>query len=107
MIYINSESNWIQIPKHIYYEGENLHPISLELENNVTHQKHSFPDLINKSLKSNLYEFEINIDIPTGEYDYKLLIDDVDVERGLLMFGDYKSRSKNYKSNTNTIQYQK
>ena len=107
MIYINSDTNWIQIPKHIYYEGENSYPISLKLENNVTHQTHLFSDLTNRSLKSNIYEFEVSIDVPVGEYSYNLLIDEAVVERGLLVFGDYKTSTKNYKSNTNTIQYRK
>ena len=107
MIYTNSNTNLIQIPKHIRYEGEDLHPISLKLENNVTHEFFEWNDLKNISNRPNLYEFEIIMNIPVGEYKYQLIIDGQIVEVGLWVFGDYKKENHSYKSNKNTIQYKR
>ena len=107
MIYINSNTNLLQIPKHIHYEAENLQSIWLQLENNVTHEFFNFPNLTNKSLKRNLYEFDVKVDIPVGEYKYLIMIDDDVIEKGLLQFGDYKKETHTYKTDKNTIQYKK
>mgnify|MGYP007022357678 CR=1 FL=1 len=107
MIYTNSDTNTVQIPKHIRYEAENLHPISLRLENNVTHEIFEFPNLSNKSKHPNLYEFDLMINVPVGEYEYMIMIDNEKVETGLWVFGDYKKETHSYKSDKNTIQYKR
>lgn len=107
MIYINSNTNLVQIPKHIHYEAEDLQSIWFQLENNVTHEIYTYPNLTNKALKTNFYEFELEVDVPVGEYKYLIMIDGDIIEKGLLVFGDYKKDVNAYKSNTDVIQYKK
>lgn len=105
MIYINSDSKSIQIPKHIYYEGNEL--MTMKLENNLTHQITEYHSLTNISMSNRMYEFETTFNLVVGEYTYSLLIDNEVVEQGLLVFGDYKKETKAYEAKSNIVQYRK
>lgn len=115
MIWINDESETIQIPRHTGIAGDSY---SLTLLNETTRQSFEFPNLSNISTDALLYEFEFVVDenMDEGQYSYMLyahtVIDDQGtevssmIESGLLIYGDYEREEdevSEYDPEINTI----
>lgn len=102
MIYIKSDTNSVQIPRH---SNTNLTECRLEVINNLTQQSYDID--INDVLEYTFtYQLEIDpIELMDGEYTYKLFNDEVLVEKGLLVYGDYKREIQSYQKENKKIQY--
>lgn len=105
MVYIDSTTNTLTIPKHIELDNPTF---TLELTNNITNQTYTFENL-HPNENSNNYMYVIPFvleNIPTGEYFYKLSDGGENVaEFGLLNYGNYTPENTQYNNETNRVQY--
>lgn len=103
MIYIKSDTNSIQIPRH---SNENPKELRLVLINNLTQQEVEV-EVREFFLWAFTYQVEINPFITVdGEYTYTLYDENNEVlSCGLMVFGDYKREVKSYDKTNKKIQY--
>lgn len=103
MIYIKSDTNSIQIPRH---SNENPEELRLVLINNLTQQEVEV-EVREFFLWSFTYQVEINpFTTVDGEYSYTLYNEEnKELEIGLAVFGEYKNEVKSYGETTKKIQY--
>ena len=70
MVWIDSDTVYVEFPKHVDVEINNF---NLKLINNITHKITRFEGLIDKSTSELLYRFEIDVtDLEEGEYSYQI-----------------------------------
>lgn len=112
MIWINNNSDSIQIPKHTETNGETY---NLKLINDTTKKEYVFDHLYDRSDSALLYEFEFTPPalMDEGQYSYYLngviSTESGDVENltesGLLIFGNYQRQTdvSEFTPETNTI----
>jgi alanine-alpha-ketoisovalerate/valine-pyruvate aminotransferase len=104
MIFINTNSLGIIIPKHIPTIQDTFR---LELVHQLTHQKFVFDNLTNASEQGKLYLFESDFSqLLDGTYNYYLYSEDELLEDGLLVFGDFESEVEEYQKNITTKAYE-
>ena len=103
MIYIKSDTNSIQIPRH---SNENPKELRLVLINNLTQQEVEV-EVREFFLWAFTYQVEINpFAAVDGEYSYTLYNEEnKKLEIGLAVFGEYKNEVKSYGETTKKIQY--
>ena len=105
MIYINENSGTINIPKHT---SNNYSEFTLKLYSNISDEVILVEDGANISTNSLYYKLTLDsLDgLNIGEYTYKLISDDVVLETGLLVFGNYERQViVNNTFNNEKIQY--
>ena len=105
MVYIDSETNTITIPRHSENESTTF---SLELTNNIGGGVTTYSGLTpSEETTAYMYVIPFHLeDVPTGEYTYKLIGNGGDVaEFGLLNYGNYVAPTTEYNNTTERIQY--
>lgn len=108
MIYLDSNTNLIEIPKH-----QNVFELEfgLQLINTVSNDVFEFPNLTDKADSELLYHFEISPELMTslidGEYVYKVITKSTGevVEIGLVQFGDYDKSIEQHEKSNKIVQY--
>lgn len=106
MIYINKDTNILQIPRH----NRNVQSIyNLILVNNYSKDNNLYQNL--EDVSQNKYFYEFNIDcsqLIDGEYTYKLLNnDDTEYEHGLLVCGELNNINITYNKNNDNKVYER
>lgn len=103
MIYIDSDTNSIKFPKNSPKIPTNL---EVYFRNTLT-KNEVLVDVISFNIDDLLYEVEIEkLNIPVGEYIYYINENGRILEKGLLVFGDYKRDDiKSYNTENKKIQY--
>lgn len=105
MVYINENSGSITIPRHLF-EGGGMFDVILT--SNLSDEVVLVSNGTNISTNPLYYKFAIDSleGLNVGEYTYRVLGNHVELERGLLTFGNYKREViVNNTFNTNKIQY--
>lgn len=89
MIYINELSGTINIPKHT---SNDYSSFTLKINSNISDEVILVDNGENISTNTLYYKLALNNlnDVNVGEYTYKLISDDVVLEKGLLVFGNYQ-----------------
>ena len=101
MIFISQENNPIsvKIPINLARNKSNIYDFILF--NTTTRQEYVY-NVEDKQEYLQYYSFEVNLDIPDGEYEYKLKDDDNVYSSGLVRIGDYTPERIEYE---NEIKY--
>jgi hypothetical protein len=110
MIYLEKDSNFIQIPKHT---KTNALRFDIALFNKMNFTSEYFSNVSDRGGYDLIYEFK-DLDftkLPDGEYVYFLygILDENEqkelLESGLLQIGKYKNTNKQYETKQESIQY--
>ena len=101
MIFILHENNPIsvKIPINLARNESNIYDFILF--NTTTREEYTYT-ITDKQEYLQYYSFEIELDLPDGEYEYKLKDDDNVYSTGLLRIGDYNPERIEYE---NEIKY--
>lgn len=105
MVYINSTSGSITLPRHTFRNSDYY---TLLVQSNMSNKFTLVDEGQNISTNLLYYKFVLNdVSLNTGEYTYKLYdSDDVVIETGLITYGDYiREVTVNNTFNKEKIQY--